>query len=421
MKISINFRDKKFRLTAVLLMYAGVFLLVFYGALGIISQPFVCSGCHMMNPEYYTWQASSHGRAGVKCRECHIPPGPVNFVKYNFLGLKNVYSAFTGSFVSPVKMLKTTPDSACQKCHDQTEKTVTSKGMLIVSHDRHNSEGVHCGKCHRGVAHGLINERGLTFVTDYKRWNRVMAKSAMKEVGFVKPDMDACMSCHKVRNASRKCKTCHPDGNLRADHKNRDFKYKTHGKLAVKNITECNGCHSYMTDNKIEGLEENKKYEQYLGKTKPVITAEYYARSNKYCKDCHGKRPPSHREKFISRHGKLAKENERSCFTCHDNQPGQGIGTASVNTKNTLWGSSSGSAPAMAQPDRSSINNPVTTVTCNLCHPSPHTQSVQWKKGYHPVPLGARPKITKSCFPCHYEAGCARCHVGLEAKTIKDI
>ncbi len=413
MNFYVNLKHKRTRLITGILFSFWMVPFTVYGGLQISSE--LCSVCHMMNPEYYTWQVSSHGKAKVKCLSCHIPPGPINFVKYNVLGLKNVYSAAVDNYVAPIKMIRPTPDSACEKCHELNKLDKSSKQKITAAHQKHKNEGVHCAKCHRGVAHGLIADRGITYASDYKKWDTEKALSVMKEQSFTSLDMDGCIDCHKLRGASRECKTCHPGGNMRADHKKKDFKNKTHGILAAKDIKVCNICHQYMNEDPIEGFGESKAFEQYLeqGKTKPVVTPEYYARANKYCKDCHGKRPPGHDEKFIESHGILAKKNEKGCFTCHDNQVGQGLGMARVNTKNTMYGSSRETSPALAQPPPSSINKPVTGVTCSQCHPSPHSQSVQWSKGYHPTKLGPKPKITKDCFTCHSETSCSKCHGGV--------
>lgn len=36
------------------------------------DDPAVCINCHIMNPQYATWQRGSHGRVAV-CNDCHVP------------------------------------------------------------------------------------------------------------------------------------------------------------------------------------------------------------------------------------------------------------------------------------------------------------------------------------------------------------
>src|SRR5687767_12925336 len=52
---------------------AGVHLAVVSEATSYLSDdPEACINCHIMVPQFATWQASSHGRV-TNCNDCHVP------------------------------------------------------------------------------------------------------------------------------------------------------------------------------------------------------------------------------------------------------------------------------------------------------------------------------------------------------------
>lgn len=379
---------------AVLLIYMCAGLLILYGGMKFNSYPKRCTACHSMKPEYFTWQASSHGKAYVTCVSCHSPPGIKGFVRNKLKGFRELYYSVTDSYVAPIRMLETIPDDSCERCHALNKLTAVPKGEIIVAHNTHKKQGVRCVKCHRGIAHGNIADRKVTYQSDYLKWDEVFGKTLMGNTSFTRPDMEDCIRCHQLRKLSIACKVCHKNSMLPAGHNSNDFKYKSHGRLAAKNLRYCDSCHSYLSRQQISGLTEPEKFIQFLEQEKkknPAISVVNYARTNTHCKTCHGKRPPSHKGgDFIEKHGLLAKQDQNSCATCHNDQTQQG--------------------PNGTQLTQISAEELVTKTTCGSCHPSIHANSVQWKKGYHPIPLPAKPKITKSCYVCHTEETCGACH-----------
>lgn len=380
--------NKKIRFLIVLISCTGAFLLMFYGALEVTGRPQVCSQCHMMKPEFYTWQASSHKK--IECGSCHVPPGLVNFFKYRLSGLKELYYMATASYAAPIVILKPVTDDACNRCHNMATRHLSPSGDLIIPHDVHARKKVSCSKCHGGVAHGNIAKRKVTYSVDYGKWNSELGTSLMGEQKYIRPDMDLCINCHKALKAPLACRACHKTSMLPDNHKNDEFKYENHGRMAARDLNYCDSCHSYMTDKKIEVVKETKNYQDYLGrgKNRPTVTVKDYSRQNTYCKTCHSKRPPSHRSSsFTAGHGKQAGVDRKRCMTCHDNYVPQGPG-GPQGTDETL----------------------VTGTACSSCHPSPHSKSVQWQNGYHPVELPARPRINASCYTCHNKESCGACH-----------
>lgn len=376
-----------------LLVLLCIGFLTLYGGVQLNNSPQRCLACHSMKPEYFTWKASTHGKANVSCVSCHSPPGIAGFIRAKAKGFKEIYYTATNSYVAPVRMLESLEDPSCERCHNMNKRGAVSSGDIISRHDVHKKRNVHCAKCHGGIAHGKISDRKVTYRSDYQRWDHILGESLMSEVKFTQPDMDMCIKCHQLRKAPLTCKTCHKSSKVPDNHKKGDFKYKTHGRQAAKDLRYCDSCHNYMSEEQVNNLKEPEKFIQYLEQRKPQqppVSAATYSKSNTHCKTCHGKRPPGHGADFIESHRLMAKRDQNRCATCHDNQEALG--------------------PKGTKLTQLSADSLVTKTTCGSCHPSIHANSVQWKRGYHPVQLPARPRITKSCYVCHSEQTCSGCH-----------
>ena len=145
---------KPFVLLAVLvgvLMGVGGYTFLYAEGLSYMSDdPKVCVNCHIMQPQYDSWQKSSHHAVAV-CVDCHLP--------HDFLG-KYIAKAENGwhhskgftlqNFHEPI-MIKG-PNSAilqdnCLACHQDMvhELVVGVNGP---------AEEVRCVHCHVTVGHG---------------------------------------------------------------------------------------------------------------------------------------------------------------------------------------------------------------------------------------------------------------------------
>jgi nitrate/TMAO reductase-like tetraheme cytochrome c subunit len=382
------FNKKAFFL--VLLFLIVLTFILFWGSIEKVfskaTDAAYCTSCHMMKPEQFTWQASSHSQ--VQCIQCHAPPGVLKKAKYNLFTIKEWYAAFTGNYGILILQTEPIPDANCNQCHDMNSREVTPSGDLIIPHDKHASKDISCTSCHSGVAHGNIAKKKVTFRSDYNKWDDSMGRQFMSDIKNIRPNMDTCMQCHKVRNAPLNCSACHKTSMIPEDHKSEAFKQGRHGKTAVDQIQTCDSCHSYMSKEKVEVTQGNEsKYQEFLnndtGKKVTTISVTDYAKSNTFCKDCHAKRPSSHQQDlFLMKHGLIADQNEGKCFTCHDNR---------------VLGDS-----------------PVTKISCGSCHPSTHSKR-DWKKA-HPVDLPEKPEVTDMCYVCHVERTCLQCHKATKKK-----
>lgn len=377
MSLKQRFQQNKMKFLTILLLLVIGLIALFWGTFEKTSDTGYCASCHMMKPEYYTWQASSHSQ--VECVSCHEPPGTLKKVQYKLFALEELYHTISGTYGLQITTTDPIKDESCKQCHNMSTRKVSPSGDLIVPHDKHEQLGVSCVKCHTGVAHGNIAKKRATLRTDYSKWDLSMGKSFMQDEKNVRPDMETCMKCHQVRKATVECKSCHTTSMYPDTHKTDAFKNGNHGKLAAKDIAYCDSCHKYMSKEQVESTKESKAYEKFLGKNTgktQITTAASYAKTNTFCKDCHSKQPASHKEDlFLMNHGLMADQDKNRCFTCHDNR---------------VMGDS-----------------PVTKIACGNCHQNMHKR--EWRTG-HPVDLPARPQVTQFCYTCHTESICSRCH-----------
>jgi nitrate/TMAO reductase-like tetraheme cytochrome c subunit len=380
------------------IMTVSLFFILLFIAVGAVtvestSSSSFCSSCHEMKPEFYTWQASSH--SDIQCKECHIGNGVKDYAKAKVNGLKQVYMDTTNTYTAPIQMPTDVPNSACEKCHDMKTRSVTPAGDIIIPHDKHLTKGVKCVQCHSGVVHGNISDRNVTFKSDYSKWDDKLAKSLMT-VNFTQPKMDTCIQCHKARDVSTACKTCHSTGMKPKSHDVPGFKTGNHGTLAEKDIKECNKCHQYMSDDDIKNIQNAPASQQFLntGSIKQsFISAQDYAKENTFCKKCHtGTKPPSHKADFVNIHGTIAKADKKKCLACHNEQDlSRSSITSNGLVSNAASVASAGSAPA-----------------CSSCHPASH-EGNNFRQG-HPIDLTGVTKPSAVCYTCHYKPKCTSCH-----------
>jgi len=385
-------RYNLFKILTLSLFFVVIFIIAGSVTVESTSSSKFCSSCHEMQPEYQTWQESSH--SDIECKECHIGSGVTSYAKAKVNGIKQVYLHTTNNYSAPIQMPKDIPNSTCEKCHDMKNRSVTPEGDIIIPHDKHLAKDIKCTQCHSGVVHGDISDRNVTFKSDYSKWDSSLAKSMMT-VKFTQPQMETCITCHKDRDVSTACKTCHSTNMEPKSHTTETFKTQDHGKLAEKDVQACNKCHQYMSDDEIKDVTETTASQQFLttGSTKQKsISAQDYAKENSFCKKCHtGTRPASHDANFVNEHGVSAKSDKQKCLACHTEQS-IGSGTTSNGlASNAVSVTSSGKAPA-----------------CSSCHPASH-ENVDYKDN-HPIDLTGVTAPSARCYTCHSEQKCESCH-----------
>lgn len=116
------------------------------------TDPAACVNCHIMNPQYDSWQKSSH-HAVARCVDCHLPH--TFFAKY-LAKAENGYHHSKGftlqDFHEPIMIKRKNGEILqrnCVNCHaDMTRE-------LLGIH-AHTSDAVRCVHCHASVGHGAL-------------------------------------------------------------------------------------------------------------------------------------------------------------------------------------------------------------------------------------------------------------------------
>ncbi len=122
------------------------------------DQPETCMNCHVMGPQYLTWQHSSH-RENATCNDCHVPHDNVVH-KYFFKaqdGMKHA-SIFTARLEPQVIRLSAAAvpvvEENCRRCHQQ---------LVSQIHVRTWQPGdPRCWDCHRETPHGSVRSLSAT-------------------------------------------------------------------------------------------------------------------------------------------------------------------------------------------------------------------------------------------------------------------
>jgi cytochrome c nitrite reductase small subunit len=120
----------------------------------LTDNPAACVNCHIMAPQYASWQHSSHGRF-TTCNDCHVPQDFVR--KYAFKAYDGTRHSFMFTFkLEPDVIVMHAPgirvvQENCVRCHsDFMESTMAMSGTA-------HGQGHVCWDCHREVPHGRVN------------------------------------------------------------------------------------------------------------------------------------------------------------------------------------------------------------------------------------------------------------------------
>ena len=388
MKIKELFNDKK-KILKFTIISTGILIVLVLATIGITwgtSLPKFCATCHIMNPEFATWQASSHSQ--VDCTTCHVDPGLASALKHKVVATKELYKYVTKTYELPIQPTELIPDSRCLQCHSLDRKISSTYPDLNIPHQRHNTKGISCVKCHQGVAHGKVASSGLTMGGDLSKWDKNMGAQLMTVKNTV-PEMGLCMDCHGRRGVTVACEACH-SGNMKPEsHQKPAFK-TDHGQQAKQNIKNCDTCHAFI---KAPGVvsndipEEEDPVAKYLNSMKAETSSDNgyadYARTNEYCVACHKERPPGHNDEWPFIHGQEADRSQDKCLVCHS--------------------------------PRTDVRGTTQKAACSSCHPSIH--KTPWRDA-HPIEVPQRyGKLEAKCFSCHVRDMCIGCHGTTEPKS----
>lgn len=138
----------------------GFYILRISNATSYLSDaPETCINCHVMNPQYATWNHSSH-REVASCADCHVPHNNV-FNKYYFKAKDGMRHATVFTMRAEPQVIfikeegKHVVQQNCIRCH---EKLVTNNaGIARFDQSRHFRMDRSCVECHRETPHGRVN------------------------------------------------------------------------------------------------------------------------------------------------------------------------------------------------------------------------------------------------------------------------
>ena len=168
-----------------------------------------CTNCHEMQPNYYTWQVTSHNKFG--CLKCHQD------IKITTFAYKHLRGAAAIKF--PIEKKRIIPNDICQSCHTNN-RSVSPPGDIIFPHQLHVVKQIDCVDCHGNVTHLGIAE----YLKDPKNGSTTAFTPVQAQKLVVKDNqilMSVCMRCHNGDMATAACNACHKN-------------QKTSGKIAIK-------------------------------------------------------------------------------------------------------------------------------------------------------------------------------------------
>lgn len=342
----------------IMVLVCVVLVLVWYGNRTsaeekAVRNPETCKGCHEMQPAYYTWKSTAH--SAVNCLNCHQ--------KIDLSGMR--YRHWVG-FISPVKLKKPLANGVCQQCHTEN-RLVTPPGDLVIPHMYHVEKGVDCVDCHNNVVHANAVEKvlqpGVVSAAAFSS-----ADSQRLTARGNRVTMSKCFGCHNGVKATKACAACHTVERMAAWHQAPDFAWR-HGSKAAVDLVACDRCHG-------EDLVASASFKPVNGSREAVLT---FARSNRFCQDCHRKRPVTHGPLFTIDHAAAAAVDKTGCYVCHDAKQ-----------------------PAAA----GAVTQPATGVYCYKCHETKHPAN--WTAAHGASAVGS---AKAKCLVCHDElTSCTACH-----------
>jgi cytochrome c nitrite reductase small subunit len=123
------------------------------------DDPRACINCHVMTPQYATWQRGSHGR-NITCNDCHVPhDNPIR--SYAFKAQDGMRHAYIFTFRLEPQVItmheagRSVVQENCIRCHEHLVG-----GAAIVDATaaaaRHGAEKL-CWDCHRETPHGRVH------------------------------------------------------------------------------------------------------------------------------------------------------------------------------------------------------------------------------------------------------------------------
>jgi cytochrome c nitrite reductase small subunit len=133
------------------------------------DDPEACINCHIMTPQYATWQHSAHGRV-TNCNDCHVPHTSIA-AKYYFKAKDGLRHSALFTLRMEKQVITAIPESReviqqnCVRCHGRVVEAVGSDkqaaSAMAAAHSTGDFERA-CIDCHRETPHGRVHSLSST-------------------------------------------------------------------------------------------------------------------------------------------------------------------------------------------------------------------------------------------------------------------
>ncbi|MDI6715776.1 MAG: NapC/NirT family cytochrome c [Actinomycetota bacterium] len=220
-----------------------VILLLGTGAVSFYSSVSNCSSCHEMRRYYDSWKISTH--SSVNCNICHYRNPSEGLFSIKGTALSRIIAHFVKKKKSPKAYIS---KQNCLKCHSSIRKFIkASQEFHIVNpHPVHLAAGFVCMHCHKNLVHET---------------NVAVDRKAR---------MEDCVNCHRKKEVSIECKTCHFGTQEHID------KIAQAGGLVVKAKKNCEVCHTSKHSARTDHKKAIKNAGGYKG-TQTCLKCHVYA------------------------------------------------------------------------------------------------------------------------------------------------
>lgn len=151
----------------------GSFTFMYAEGLSYLSaDPKACVNCHIMRPQYDSWQKASHHNVAV-CVDCHLPHSLVpKYISKTDNGYRHSKGFTLQDFHEPIMITeknKRILQENCLACHEQMVHDLVPGATFDI-------DVVYCIHCHQSVGHGeTIGLGGLSRDTSeeiVRKWLR---------------------------------------------------------------------------------------------------------------------------------------------------------------------------------------------------------------------------------------------------------
>lgn len=154
----------KWRLPVILLLgvIVGLVFHLFYISKAhsyLSDKPETCINCHIMAPQYATWNHSAH-REVTNCNDCHVPHNNI-FNKYYFKAKDGLRHATMFTLRKEPQVIyihkegQEVVQNNCIRCHSNK---ITDSKVLAFTDEFHSARSERkCWECHRETPHGRVN------------------------------------------------------------------------------------------------------------------------------------------------------------------------------------------------------------------------------------------------------------------------